>query len=107
MRSCLAFFVILVFGVVSPAFPPEDLPSTAYNESDTQPYELNLPDSSVIAETASASQKLLHETESARAALPLQEAIPFAVAAKRSLRSNSSRFTGARTLLAQVCTLLF
>lgn len=106
MRSCLFIFVILVLGL-SPALPAQDLPTTAYDESETQPYELNLPNPDLIARAVSPIRTALSEAEGVQSALYLQTSIYFTHRAKPTTRTDAPRFTGARSLLAQVCTLLF
>jgi len=102
----LVFFVVLVLGL-SPALPAEDLPDTAYDESETQPYESSVPISNLIAQTASATQTALSETQALESAPRLQTSTPFPLSAKPIARDDAYRFSGARALLAQVCTLLF
>jgi hypothetical protein len=106
IHTCLVFFALLVLGF-SPAFPAEDLPDTAYDESETQPYESSPSISSLMAQTPSATQTALSETQAVRNALRLQTSTPFLLSAKPVTRTDAPRFTEARSLLAQVCTLLF
>ena len=102
MHTCVVLFVLLVLGL-SPALPAEDLPGTAYDESETQPYESSPSISNLMAETAFVSQTALSEIQVVQN-MPRQTATPFL----RSVnRADADRFTGARSLLAQVCTLLF
>jgi hypothetical protein len=103
MHTCLVFLVLLVLGL-SPALPAEDLPNTAYDESETQPYDNSPSISNLMGQTASAIQTALSKIQAIQNALRLQTATPFL----RSVnRADADRFTGARSLLAQVCTLLF
>jgi len=66
-RSCtsLLFFVLLILGL-SPAVPATDLPDTAYDESESQPYGTSLPSSDLMAQTLSAAQTALAETQRLR-----------------------------------------
>ena len=101
--TCFVFLVVLVVGF-SPAVPAEDLPNTAYDESETQPYESSPLVSNLMVQTASATQAALSET----LAVPrLQRSTPFLLSAKSLTAAGAHCFTGARDLLAQVCTLLF
>jgi hypothetical protein len=95
----LVFVVVLVLGL-SPALPAEDLPGTAYDESETQPYESSLPISNLMAQPAS-------ETQTPESAPRLQTSTPFLPTARLATRTDAYRFSGARALLAQVCTLRF
>jgi hypothetical protein len=104
--TCLVFFVVVVLGL-SPALPAEDLPDTTYDESETQPYEGAPSISNLMAQTASATQTALSETPGALNALRLQRSTSFLRSAKPVTRTDAPRFTGARSFLAQVCTLLF
>jgi hypothetical protein len=106
MHTCVVLFVLLVLGL-SPALPAEDLPGTAYDESETQPYESSPSISNLMAETAFVSQTALSEIQIVRNALRLQTATPFLPSVRPIARADADRFTGARSLLAQVCTLLF
>jgi len=67
MRTCVVFFVLLVLAL-SPALPAEDVPTTAYDESEAQPYDNSPPISNLGAETASVTQTALSEIQ------PLQNA---------------------------------
>jgi len=106
ISTYLVFLVVLILGL-SPAVPAEDLPDTAYDESETQPYESNVPISNLMAQTASATQTALPEAPAGRNTTRLQTSTPFLLGAKPKTRSDAHRFTGVRSLLAQVCTLLF
>jgi hypothetical protein len=106
VHTCLVFFVVLVLGL-SPATPAEDLPQTAYDESETQPYVGGLPTSNLMAQTVSATQATLWETQVVRKGLRLPASTPFPLSARAVTRTDAPRFTQARRLLAQVCTLLF
>jgi hypothetical protein len=106
MHPCLVFFVLLVLGI-SPAIPAEDLPDTAYDESETQPYESIPSIPNLMAQTASATQTALAETQDVGSAPRLQTSTPFLSGAEPLARTDAPRFTGARALLAQVSTLLF
>ena len=103
MRTCLVLFVLLVLGL-SPALPAEDLPNTAYDESETQRYDNTLSISNLMGQIASAIQTALSEIQAVQNPPRLQTAIPFL---HRVTRADAHRFTGARSLLAQVCALLF
>ena len=105
MHTCVVLFVLLVLGL-SPALPAEDLPGTAYDESETQPYESSPSISNLMAETAFVSQTALSEIQVVQN-MPRQTATPFLRSVKPIVRADADRFTRARSLLAQVCTLLF
>jgi hypothetical protein len=99
-------FVLLVLGL-SPALLAEDLAETAYDESEAQPYECSPSISNLMGQIASAIQTALSEIQAVQNALRLQTAAPFLRSIKAITRADAHRFTGARSLLAQVCTLLF
>jgi len=105
MHTCVVFFVLLVLGL-SPALPAEDSPGTPYDESETQPYESSPSISNLMAETAFVSQTALSEIQVVQN-MPRQTATPFLRSVKPIVRADADRFTRARSLLAQVCTLLF
>ena len=106
MHTCVVLFVLLVLGL-SPALPAVDLPGTAYDESETQAYESSPSISNLMAETAFVSQTALSEIQAVQNVLRLQTATPFLRSVKPIARADADRFTRARSLLAQVCTLLF
>jgi hypothetical protein len=60
-----------------------------------------------MGQTSSATQTALSEIQAVQNAPRLQTAIPFLRSIKPIIRADAHRFTGARSLLAQVCTLLF
>jgi hypothetical protein len=106
MHTCLVLFVLLVLGL-STALPAEDLAETTYDESEAQPYESSPSISNLMRQIASAIQTALSEIQAVQNAPRLQTATPFLLSIKAITRADARRFTGARTLLAQVCTLLF
>jgi hypothetical protein len=105
-HRCLVFVVVLLLGL-SPALPAEDLPGTTYDETEAQPYESSVPISNLMAQTASETQTALSETQAVESAPRLQTSTPFPLAAQPLIGAHAHRFTVARGLLAQVCTLLF
>jgi len=104
MRSLLVFVVMLVLSL-SPVGLAEDLPGTAYDESDTQPYEFNLANSYLTAQPTSASPTALSEAQAGPKALLLQTSTPPLPSGSSNIPTDAPRFNGARSLLAQVCTL--
>jgi len=104
-HSCLVFLMILVLGL-SPALPAEDLPGTAYDESETLPFESSLPISKLIARISSATQTAMSETHAVRNATNPQVSTPILLSARPISRTDSPRFTEARSLLAHACTFL-
>jgi hypothetical protein len=106
MHTGVVLFVLLVLGL-SPAFLAEDVPTTAYDETETVPYESSPSISNLMGQTASAIQTALWKIQAAQNAPHLQTATPFLRSVKPITRADAHRFTGARSLLAQVCTLLF
>jgi hypothetical protein len=94
-RTCLIFFVLLVLGL-SPVVPAEDLPNTAYDESETQPYESSPSISNLMGQTASATQTALSETQAVGNVPRVQTSTPFLRSVKPATRAEARRFTGAR-----------
>ena len=107
MRTCVVFFFVLLVLGLSPALPAEDVPITVYDESEAQPYESSPSILSLMGQTASAIPMALSEIQAVQNEPRLQTAIPFLRSVKPATRADAHRFTGARSLLAQVCTLLF
>jgi hypothetical protein len=105
MHACLVFFALLVVGLSS-ALPVEDLPSTAYDESEAQAYESNPSISSLMEKTGSTTQTVPSETRAVRNGR-FQTSTLFSLTAKPTHRIDAHRITVARSLLAHVCTLLF
>jgi hypothetical protein len=101
--NCLVFLAILVLGL-SPVVLAEDLPDTAYDESETQPYERGV---DLTSQTTSEAQAAITQAHAVPSALRPPTPIPFQRNAKPVSDPYAHRFTGARGLLAQVCTLLF
>jgi hypothetical protein len=106
MRTSVVLLVLLVLGL-SPALPAEDVPTTAYDESEAQPYDNSASISNLMGQTASATQTALSEIQVVQNAPHPQTATPFLRSIKPITRADAHRFTGARSLLAQVCILLF
>ena len=106
MRTCVVFFFVLLVLGLSAALPAEDVPTSAYDESEAQPYESNPSISSPMGQTASAIPTALSEIQAVQNEPRLQTATPFLRSVKPTTRADAHRFAGARSLLAQVCTLL-
>jgi hypothetical protein len=106
VHSCVVFVLLLVCGV-SFAVPAEDLAETRYDESESQPCESRSPISSLMEQTAIATRTSLPETAAAQNVTLLQTSSSFPVGAKPIARPVNHRFTEPRSLLSQVCTLLF
>ena len=107
MHTCVVFLVLLVLGLTL-ALPAKDLAETAYDESETVPYESSPSISTLMAETLSVTQQpALSEIQAVQNALRLQTATSFLRSVQPITCAHAHRFTGARSLLAQVCTLLF
>ena len=83
MHTCVVLFVLLVLGL-SPALPAEDLPGTAYDESETQPYESSPSISNLMAETAFVSQTALSEIQVVRNASASKQPRRFCVVSSLS-----------------------
>ena len=98
-RSLLILVVLVGFGV-SQAVPAEDLPETAYDESEALPYECTpLVSTTILPAAAQAVRshvRLLH-TE-------LQAVSTFPAAHRRDLGAH--RFANGRALSALLCILL-
>ena len=98
-RSAIVLLLLLGFGV-SLAVPAQDLPDTAYDESETLPYESTPLFSIVVplvaAWTPQAVPKSLHSKLGAPS--------PFPSASVRDTDTN--RATDTRISLALLCTLL-
>lgn len=97
--SILILFALLGFGV-SLAVPPEDLPETAYDESEALPYEgtplFSIAVSQVAVWTTLAVSSSLHRRLGA----------PSLAAPARVRDTDANRLTDARISLALLCTLL-
>jgi len=98
-RSALLFFVLLVLGL-SIAVPAEDLPETAYDESEGLPYE-GAPIISDVMPSATASP-----TQATPSDVRPQLATPFRVGGRRNDDTDAHRSTEARVALALLCALL-
>ena len=98
-RSALLFFVLLVLGL-SLAVPVEDLPETAYDESEAQPYEGSPPVSILVSPVAArTTQKILSP-------LHLKAGAPSLFVFARVHVVDANRAGDARPLLALLCTRL-
>src|SRR5215472_12877453 len=95
MHTSIVFSVLLVLGL-SGAFPAEDLPNTAYDESETQPYESSPSIANLMEQNASVTQTALSEIQAVQNAPRLQTAIPFL---RKVTRADAHRVTGPRSLL--------
>lgn len=98
-RFVLVLFVLLAFGV-SLVVPAEDVPETAYDESEALPYE-GAPVFSIVAPLGAA-----RTTQAVPNSLNLKPSVlfPFAPAGVRCADANRSADT--RISLALLCTLL-
>ena len=98
-RTALIFFVLLALGLFV-AVPAEDLPETAYDESEGVPYE----STPLISEVMPLAAGLV--TQAAPNALRLQLTNPPEATARRIDGADAHRFAEARVALALLCTLL-
>ena len=98
-RSALALLLLLGLGVSLTA-PAEDVPETAYDESEALPYE-SIPVFSIGAPLANAPTNQVVPT-SIHHKLGAQSAFPFA----RIHDIDAHRPANARSSLALLCTLL-
>ena len=98
-RSALLLFVLLFLGL-SWAVPAEDVAETAYDESESLPYESTPLISNVMPQAAASA------TQAAPSAPRRQRTTPFPGAAMRNSRTDAHRFAEARVTLALLCTLL-
>ena len=106
MHRCVVLLVLLVLGL-SPALLAEDLPTTAYDESEAQPYDNSPSISNLMGQAASTIQTALSEIQAVGNAPHLQTATPFLRSVKPIARTDAHCFTEAQSLLAQVGTRLF
>ena len=99
LGSALLFFVLLVLGLSLMA-PAEDLPETAYDESEPLPYESNPLISSLMPQAAASA------TAAERSAPLYQPAASFRITATRINGIAVHRPAEAGLALALLCTLL-
>jgi hypothetical protein len=97
--SILAFCILLAFGV-SLAVPAEDVPETAYDESEALPYE-GTPLFSIVVPLVAA-----RTTQAVPSSLLPELGTPSPSPSARVRDTNAKRPTDARTSLALLCTLL-
>ncbi len=98
-RSVLLFFVLLVLGL-SLTVPVEDLPETAYDESEASPYETTPLFSTLISQAAASVTGVV------RRAVGLRSGTPFRFAVTRITGTDRHRPAEERVALALLCTLL-
>jgi hypothetical protein len=99
-RPCfiLILFVLLGFGL-SLAVPAEDVPETAYDESETLPYESTSPVSILVPVGAARTTQVVPNSLHHKLVAPS----PFSSARVRDTDANRS--ANARVSLALVCAL--
>jgi hypothetical protein len=95
----VVFLMILTFGLFV-AFPAEDLPETAYDESEAPPYEV-IPLFSIAVPPVAAqiTQRLL-------SSLHLEAGAPSLFVSARVHDADANRSADARSCLTLLCTLL-
>jgi hypothetical protein len=100
-RRCtiLAFCILLAFGV-SLAIPAEDVPETAYDESEALPYESTPLFSTAVPAVAART------TQAVPSSLHPGSGTPFPFPSARVRYTNTSRPTSTRISLSLLCTLL-
>jgi hypothetical protein len=98
-RSAFLFFVLLVLGL-SLAVPGEDVPETAFDESEAASYE------STPLFSTPISQVAVPATGAVRSAVRPRSSPPFRSAVTRITDTESRRSAEARVALALLCTLL-
>lgn len=98
-RSTLILFVLLILGL-SLAVPAEDLMETAYDESESLPYQRALLISDLVPRATAAT------TQAVRSAGQGQFAGPFRIGALRINGGDAHRFAKARSAPALLCTFL-
>ena len=100
-KACCAFvfFMLLTPGLFV-TVPAEDVPETAYDESEAVSYE----STPLIAEVMPPAAALA--TQPAPSALSVQLATPSQATAKRINGADAHRYAGAPVVLALLCTLL-
>ena len=91
--------MLLVLGL-SLAVPAEDLPETAYAESEAAPYASTSLFSNLISQAAASA------TGPAGSAIRLRSGIPFRFAVTRNTGTDRHRSAEERVALALLCTLL-
>jgi hypothetical protein len=97
-RSAIIFLVFLIFGLAL-AVPPEDMQGTAYDESESPPYEGTTSISTDIPATADhAGQEPLTSSELGLGVRPLSNTA-------RVLTPEANRYADARVSSALLCTL--
>jgi len=97
--SILAFCILLAFGL-SLAVPAEDVPETAYDESEALPYE-GTPVFSTVVPLAAA-----RTTQAVPSSLQPRLGAPSLFTSARVRDTDANRPNDVRTSLALLCTLL-
>jgi len=98
-RSALLFFVLLVFGL-SLTVALEDLPETAYDESELAPYESTPLFSNLISQAAASMTGAVRKTTGLRSGPRCQFAVT------RITGTDRHRSAEERVALALLCALL-
>ena len=101
MKFCFAvvFLMILTFGLFV-AFPAEDLPETAYDESEAPPYEV-VPLFSIALPLVAA-----RTTQRVLSSLHQNPGAPSLFVSARVHDTDANRSADARSCLTLLCTLL-
>lgn len=98
-RFAIVFLMILTLGL-SLGSPAEDIPETAYDESETLPYE------SISPASIAAPPVAARTTQDRLSSLHLKSGAPSLFAATRVRDPYANRSTEARVSLTRLCTLL-
>ena len=100
-RPCfiLILFVLLGFGL-SLAVPAEDVPETAYDESEALPYESTPPVSILVPMGAARTIQVVPSS------LHLKLVAPFPFSSARARDTDANRSANARVSVALLCILL-
>lgn len=98
-RFGVLLFVLVVVSL-SVTVPGEDLPDTAYDDSEALPYESTPLISDMMSQVAAS------ETQSVRIGQCRQLTTPLQVNAYRMNRTDSNQSAEIRVILALLCTLL-